>query len=183
MNKTVGNVTLIVYVAVAICVASTQPTWVDDTNSFLSNFVNHELLNLLGVILAITLASVVNIHFEFNKIEERYQREGALKVSRENLKRNTTVLIALFLIAVALVIVKPLVAVGSVGQALTNMGALMIVLWHVLILISLTQLAFAIPPDIRPQPEAPTPPAEPVAVAKAAVSSRPKKTTARKAAQ
>jgi hypothetical protein len=75
VNKTVGNVTLIVYVAVAICVASTQPHWVDDSNPFLKNFVNHELLNLLGVILAITLASVVNIHFEFNKIEERTKKK------------------------------------------------------------------------------------------------------------
>jgi hypothetical protein len=84
------------------------------------------------------------------------------------------VLIALFLIGVALVIVKPLVAAGSVGQALTNMAALMIVLWHVLILISLTQLAFAIPPDIRPETAS-----EP-AQTKPGVSPKPKRTAARK---
>lgn len=148
--RVVGYVSLIVFVAVAICIAAAQPHWISDANPFLRNFVNHEFLNLLGVILAITLASVVNVHFEFNKIEERYQREGALQKSRANLTKNTNFLIGLFLVAVLLVVAKPLIAHGDMGEALVNAGALFIVLWHVLILISLTRLAFAIPPDIRP---------------------------------
>lgn len=157
--RIVGYVSLIVFAAVAVCIVAAQPVWLSDANPFLRNFVNHEFLNLLGVILAITLASVVNVHFEFNKIEERYQRAGALQTSRANLRKNTNFLIGLFLVAVLLVVVKPLVAAGDAGEALVNSGALFIVLWHVLILISLTRLAFAIPPDIRPtvqeNPEAP----------------------------
>ena len=148
--RIIGYVSLIVFAAVSICVAATQPHWTSDSNPFLRNFVNHEFLNLLGVILAITLASVVNVHFEFNKIEERFQQAGALQTSRANLRKNTNFLIGLFLVAVLLVVVKPLVTAGDTGEALVNSGALFILLWHVLILVSLTRLAFAIPPDIRP---------------------------------
>ena len=76
MTRPIAYVLLTVFAAAGLVVVAARPEWASDQNSFLRNFVTHEFLSLLGVILAITLASVANIHLEFNKIEERYQRVG-----------------------------------------------------------------------------------------------------------
>ena len=152
MSRILGYSTLIAFAAGSVAIVASRPDWVSDQNGFLKNFVNHEFLSLLGVILAITLASVANIHFEFNKIEEQQQKIFLVK-SRQNLKKNTFWLIGLFCAAVALVTVKPIVCGGAVAEGIINLGAVMIVLWHVLILLSLTQLAFVIGPVIKPAQE------------------------------
>jgi hypothetical protein len=56
-----------------IC-AVAQPSLLADSNGFLLNFVNQELLAILGIIMTITLASAASLHLEFNKIEEKYQK-------------------------------------------------------------------------------------------------------------
>lgn len=148
MSKTLFYLILVVFAATSIVLVAVRPDWVSDQNTFLRDFVNHEFLNLLGVILAITLASVANMHLEFNKIEERFQRAGLSK-SRQNIKKAAYWLIGLFVAGVTVVTLKPLFGQGAVGEGVANMAALLIVLWHVLILIILTQLVFAIPPHIK----------------------------------
>lgn len=148
MSRPLAYGILVVFGALGIVLAATRPEWVSDHNRFLAGFVTHELLGLLGVILAITLASISSIHLEFNKIEERHGKRGLSK-SRKNLSKSAYWLIALFVIAVVVVILKPLLCDNPAAQALMNMAALLILLWHVLILISLTQLVFAIEPDIK----------------------------------
>lgn len=147
MSRTLSYVTLICFAAVSVVIVATRPSWVSDENDFLRGFVNHEFLNLLGVILAITLASVASIHLEFNKIEEKYERAG-LTLSRANLKKNALWLIGLFVAGVLVVAIKPLLSLGATGEGFMNMAAMLIVLWHVLILLSLTNLVFAISPDL-----------------------------------
>lgn len=147
MTKTLGYCLLASFAAMSIAIAAARPEWVSDDNTFMKNFVNHELLALLGVILAITLASIASIHLEFNKIEERYKKRGLTK-SRANLRQNAYWLISLFATAVAIVATKPVMCGGAVSQALANMSGMLILLWHLLILISLTQLVFSISADI-----------------------------------
>ncbi|WP_415279882.1 hypothetical protein [Brucella sp. BZ] len=125
-----------------------SPQYISDNNQFLKNFVNHEFLNILGVILAITLASVANIHLAFNRIEERFNKKNGLVKSRQNLKKAACWLIALFIIGGIIVIAKPVAISGDVSEALFNSASLVVLLWHVLILISLTELVFRIEPEI-----------------------------------
>jgi hypothetical protein len=149
MSKTLGYCLLALFAAMSVAIAASRPEWVSDENAFMKSFVNHELLALLGVILAITLASIASIHLEFNKIEERYNKVGLTK-SRANLKSNAYWLISLFSAAVVVVATKPILSGGVVAQALANMFGMLILLWHLLILISLTKLVFSITADIRP---------------------------------
>lgn len=155
MGRALSYAILVVFAAASVAVIAARAEWLGDANGFLKNFVNHEFLNLLGVILAITLASVANIHLEFNKIEERYQREG-LGQSRRNLHKNTRWLIGLFCVAVVIVTVKPLLGDTQTASAFANMAAMLILLWHILLLVSLTNLVFSIPADIK-KGEAPPP--------------------------
>lgn len=147
MTRPLAYSILAFFAAMSVAVVACRPDWVSDQNVFLKDFVGNNFLSLLGVILAITVASVANVHLEFNKIEEKYQKIGLSK-SRQNLRKLTYWLISLFLAGVILVVIKPVAAYEPTGQATFNMIALFIVLWHVLILISLTQLVFAIEPDV-----------------------------------
>lgn len=143
MGRSIAYGILIAFTAMTIAIAAARPDWISDQNAFLKSFIGQDILNLLGVILAITLASVASIHLEFNKIEERYQKRG-LKNSRSNLRSSAFSLIALFVVAVMLVTTKPLVNNGPVSEGLINMGCMLILVWHILILIDLMHLVFAI---------------------------------------
>lgn len=148
MNRCTGYTILFVTMVALIIISIVEPKYLSDKNEFLKNFVNHEFLNILGVILAITLASVANIHLAFNRIEEKYRKKGALVKSRGNLKKATYWLIALFIVGGIVVIIKPVATSSDVSVAIFNSISLVILLWHVLILIVLTELVFCIEPEI-----------------------------------
>ena len=146
MTKSIAYCALIVSSGVVIIIAVYSPTMLSDNNSFLRDFVNHEFLNVLGVILAITLASAAQLHLTFNRIEERYKQRGLTK-TRARLHQAAYWLIGLFLIAVVFVITKPIIAHTYALQSLFNGGAAIILLWNALILIGITQATFAIKAD------------------------------------
>lgn len=148
MSRALGYAILGLCVATLSCIAAARPHWLSDANPFLESFVGAELLGLLGVILAITLASIASIHLEFNKIEEKAGRRG-LQASRRNVTKAAHWLIGLFIVGFALVVVKPLITFSETAEAVVNGASLLIVVWHVLILINLTQIIFAIDPDIQ----------------------------------
>ncbi|MCZ7910641.1 hypothetical protein O9X94_15050 [Agrobacterium leguminum] len=148
MSKSLSYIILFVSAVGMTVVSVIAPDYLSDNNSFLKGFINENILNMLGVILAITLASVANIHLAFNRIEEKYERPGALSGSRQNLKKSAYWLIGIFISGCIVVTIKPLAAVTPVGQALFNSAALEMLIWHVLILISLTELVFHIGPEV-----------------------------------
>lgn len=150
MNKTISYCALIVCAGVVAVLAAAAPSVLsDDKNSFLKNFVNHELLGTLGVILAITLASIAQLHLAFNKIEEEFQRAGGLSRTRRSVHTAAYWLISLFVIAIALVVIKPIVAHEAWSQTIVNGAAILVLVWNVLILIDIMRTAFAIKPTIR----------------------------------
>lgn len=148
MSRTVGYCALMVTATIVVVLAIGAPTVLGDTNnSFLKGFVNHELLAVLGVILAITLASAGQIHLTLNSIEERLGLPGAtFHRTRAGVRSSAYWLIGLFLMAVLLVVLKPLLARHDWSETLFNGAALVVLLWTALILISLTELIFAIKP-------------------------------------
>ncbi|WSH28018.1 hypothetical protein U8P75_04435 [Rhizobium beringeri] len=79
MGRAVAYGILLAFTAMTIAVAAARPDWISDQNTFLKGFIGQDILNLLGVILAITLASVANIHLQFNHIEERYGKRGCAR--------------------------------------------------------------------------------------------------------
>jgi hypothetical protein len=125
------------------------PDILSDQNEFLRGLVNHELLALLGVILAITLASGGQIHLSFNQIEEHYKKPGALAAARRGVKTACFWLLGLFLVAIVIVVLKPLVPEAtSWGRAFLNAAALFIIFWNVLIMVEIVQTVFAITPRV-----------------------------------
>ncbi|WP_271066062.1 hypothetical protein [Caulobacter sp. NIBR1757] len=147
MTRTIAYCCLVVFVGV-VCVASlVSPDILSDRNLFLKNFVNHELLAILSVIVSITLASTSALHLELNKIEERRGRRGFQK-TRAGIRQAAYFLILLLSLAVCLVFLKAGLNPPVPWQAFFNGMALFLLFWNVLILISITQAVFAIAPDI-----------------------------------
>jgi uncharacterized protein YqhQ len=141
---------ILLAVALLVCVmAAYSPGPLSDENSFLRGFVSHELLSVLGVIVTITLASSAQLHLTLNQIEERHQTEHAFLATRSGIRGAAFALIILFVLAVVLVVAKPLLASADWSQTLFNGAALLILVWNILILVSLTEAVFGLKPVMR----------------------------------
>lgn len=148
MTKGMAYGTLLAFGLLAMILMASRPDWASDSNRFLRDFVNHELINVLGITLAVTLASAAQIHLAFNRIEEQHRVRNALEKARRELRQSTYWLISLFVAGVAVVAIKPVASGDSAtAQTFFNMLALFVLLWHVLIMVSLTQLVFTIEPE------------------------------------
>ncbi len=138
---------LIALIAAMVAVAWFRPCWLSDENQFLRGFVNQELLAVLGVVVTITLASAANLHLELNRLEDEY--EERFPEARWANRSYAYLLIWLFILAIFLVVCKPIFASSPFEQALFNGAAIMIVLVNVLSLMDLTGAIFQIPSKRR----------------------------------
>lgn len=126
-------------------ISCAQPQWLSDQNGFLKGFVNHELLAVLGVIVTITLASAASLHLELNRLEDTTSEE--FSEARFATRAYAYLLIALFAFALALVVLKPLLAANEHWEAAFNGAAIWIISLNILAWIDLTGAVFAIPSD------------------------------------
>ena len=148
MTRSISYCLLIAALTVVVVCTVMRPDLLSDHNEFLAHFVNQELLALLVIIMTITLASAANLHLEFNKIEERYKKRGLTK-TRHGVRQGAYFLIWLVSFSIVIVVLKPILADGAALQSAFNGAALVVLLWNVLILVELTQLAFSIQPEIE----------------------------------
>lgn len=143
------TITALVTLIIALAIASAaSPCWLsDDGNSFLKNFVNHEFLSFLGVIVTITLASAASLHLEFNRLED--STEEGFEEARGAVKAYAIMLMVLFAAAFLLVIFKPIFGERPTWSAAFNSSAIVIVTLNMLALADLTLTVFKIPADRR----------------------------------
>ena len=69
----------VLLIATIIC----KPGWISDDNAFLRDFVSEYFLSVLGVILAISVPSMAQIHLSLNRIEESRGIESFQEVRAE----------------------------------------------------------------------------------------------------
>lgn len=124
-------------------ISCAHPQWLSDNNAFLKGFVNHELLAVLGVIVTITLASAASLHLELNRLEDATNEN--FSEARTATKAYAYLLIALFALALVLVVLKPLLAINAHLEAAFNGTAIWIITINILSLMDLTGAVFAIP--------------------------------------
>lgn len=133
---------LFILISLVIC----RPTWIGDENGFMKEFVNHEFLNVLGVILAITLASLAQAHLSLNKIEERHGK-AVLDRTRSEVKEAASYLIWLFIAGFAVVFAKPLPEGALVGP-IFNAASIFILGFYLMVLYDVTIAVFSIRADV-----------------------------------
>lgn len=149
MNKTVAQCTVISFIAVWIILSVAAPWVLSDGNALLASFISQGgFISFLGVVVTITLASAANLHLELNKMEEKIQKRIFAK-TRISLKKSAFWLIGMLVIGIVLASTKSLVCSTETAQSFFNGACLLIVLFNVLVLIDLTQTAFALEPSIK----------------------------------
>lgn len=115
----------------------------DEGNGFLKNFVNHEFLAFLGVVVTITLASAASLHMELNRLEDAADKEfpetrGAVRVSAYSL-------IVLLTAGFCIVLTKPFIEGSEMMTSLWNSSAIIVVVFNIFVLADLTMTVLAIP--------------------------------------
>jgi hypothetical protein len=144
VSKAITWPTLIGLLVVLLVISIDSPHILSDSgNAFLKGFVNQELLALLGVIVAITLTTTGNLHFELNKLQDLTGHP--FTKTRQSVRWSAYSLILLFIGGAALVIVKPLVGAGDTATAVCNSLAIVIILFNALVLTDLTVTTFKLP--------------------------------------
>jgi len=142
---------IILVAFILFCAVSTVsvPTFLAE-NIFLQGFINHEILALLAIILAITFASVANIHLALNRIimrtvgrkKERGQ-QASQKVRRE-VNSNAWLLFWAFIVCVISLIVKGSMPDHTYIVSAMNGVALAVLLLNVLVFYDIYRAIFAI---------------------------------------
>lgn len=127
--------------ASAITVVS-FPWVLSDQNDFLKQFMNHEFLSFMGVVVTITLASTANIHISLRRKEETLGDDSLFAGTRARVKSSAFSLIWAMFFSVLLVVVKPLLPPNIYLEALANAAGLAIILWGILIILDITKLSF-----------------------------------------
>ena len=122
-------------------------------NHFLENFINHGLLNILAIVMTVTAASAANLHFVFNRAEETINQPGYFRSARKEIIGGVYWLIALFLAAVIVLILRSHFIENVVAVSFLNGFGLLILLINVLVLVDVNSTVFAIPPLSPPSDE------------------------------
>lgn len=145
MNRTIAVCVLIAWVALWLTLAAAAPWVLSDQNSFLKGFVNEEFLSFMGVIVTITLASAANLYIELNKLEDRVDKP-IFRSTKRHVRHSAFTLIGALVSALVVVVLKPLLICGRSSEALVNGVAVTTIIISVMVLIDLTQAAFALDP-------------------------------------
>jgi hypothetical protein len=114
---------------------------IGDKNDFLKNFINHELLNTLGFMMAILISTCVIINENLNKIDEKFKVD-AFKDTRKALTRHVFGSVVCFLVCFSLVLMKP--GLPEYWRAVVNSLGVSSVIYfsYSLLDVALTSLAF-----------------------------------------
>lgn len=143
MGRIISSAIIVVLIAMILWTRCYKPEIISDDNSFLKDFVNQELLSVLGVVVTITLASAASLHLELNRIED-VSGENFIEARRAT-KSYAYLLLLLFTLALGIVVFKPVVANTDSIEALLNGFSILIVIMNIMALADLTTAVFEIP--------------------------------------
>ncbi|MBB2174228.1 hypothetical protein [Gluconacetobacter asukensis] len=133
---------VLLFVSLSLMVVSVSAPWVlCDKNTFLLNFVNHEMLGFLGITVTITLASGATLFLDLNKMEEKIGK-NIFKKSKLAIRNSCYCLIILLAASVVLVTIKPLTPDTEICRSLFNSMALIIVFANIGIMFDITSMVF-----------------------------------------
>lgn len=119
-----NKVIIVAVAAVLTCVVTYRPDWLAD-NSFLDEFISHEILALFAVVLTVTLASVANIHLAINRmIVQSFRQDPKAQMLASEIKTeirdNCRIIFVSFFLALTALIVKGLIPDEPVHVAIVN---------------------------------------------------------------
>jgi hypothetical protein len=140
---------LVVAIGAVLLIIFSGSKILSDDNKFFGEFVSHEFLSFISVVVTITLASAANIHIELNRIEEKIQKKIFINV-RASLKKSAYYLVFILMASVFLVALKPVLAENDIFiHSIFNSFAIFLILFCTLTLLDITSAAFSIPSIVK----------------------------------
>lgn len=119
----------------------------DQGNKFLADFLDNDLLAVLGFITAVGNAATLNIFLHLNKLED--ESDFKPRRVRGSLKNSATSLVYVFLVAFVVVSVKPILPSDQRWEAFANTVGICCVFFSLSVLRDLTITVFHIPTKKR----------------------------------
>jgi len=117
-------------------------------NGFLDEFVNHEYINVLAVIVTVSLVSVTQIHLEYSRIERRFDVR-VFAEARRTINLGALLLTGMLLLAFVISFVRALTMVNEndVFLSLVHSSALLTVVTAVFIMYDLVRVVYVLASD------------------------------------
>jgi len=126
---------LIAGVTIAIC----RPDFLA-TNSFLVDFVNHEFINVLAVMVTVSLVSAVQIHLEYTRIERRFGKK-VFGIPRNKINLTAFILVFLLIAAFPIAFLKSEFAGDNTVLSILFVISLLAILEAIFIMYDLVKTA------------------------------------------
>lgn len=124
---------LVAGVTVSIC----RPDFLSE-NNFLIDFVNHEFINVLAVMVTVSFVSVVQIHLEYTRIERRFKKR-VFSVARSKVNLSAAILVALMILAFPISFLKSEFEGSGMALSIIFVASLMCILEAIFIMYDLIQ--------------------------------------------
>jgi hypothetical protein len=135
---------LVFFILAAVSVTCFDRSVFSDENYFLRDFLDNDLLSVLGFVTAVTLASAANIHLQLNALE--MQRGVHFSSTKNGLRKSALTLILAFFFSLVVVVLKPIFHSNEWAQISFNIAALTMVLVCLEVLWDITCTTFKISP-------------------------------------
>jgi hypothetical protein len=104
-------------------------------NQFLVDFVNHEYINVLAVIVTVSMVSVVQIHLEYTRIERHFKMK-VFGYARRTVNSSAAILVFLLAFAFVVSFMRAQVSDDLVSVSMAHTIALLTILEGMFIMLS-----------------------------------------------
>jgi hypothetical protein len=138
-------ITLIVFAALFVGLAVCSPSTLAQ-NKFLDEFVNHEYINVLAVIVTVSLVSVTQIHLEYSRIERRFKTR-VFQDARRTVNLGALLLTSMLVLAFVISFVRAEVSEDLLMLSIVHGAALLTVLTSVFIMYDLVRVVYVLAAD------------------------------------
>lgn len=140
--RPVQFISLLIFGALLVAVSVCSPDTLAK-NQFLDEFVNHEYINVLAVIVTVSLVSVTQIHLEYSRIERRFDIR-VFAEARRTINLGALILTSMLLLAFLVSFVRAEVVADPVQLSLAHGASLLTVLTAVFIMYDLVRTVYVL---------------------------------------
>ncbi|PCH94667.1 MAG: hypothetical protein COB84_07270 [Rhodobacteraceae bacterium] len=137
--KTIPSISVILVFISLVTVSVIRPIILSQ-NVFLIEFVKHEYVNFLAVVVTVSILTVVQIHNEYTRIE-RANKLRVFEVPRQSINTSAFMLIASLVAAFVISFLVPTFSENNIATSILFSFALTSILHNIFIMYDLVQTA------------------------------------------
>lgn len=143
--KTIYIVSVIVLLGVCTTISVCRPDIIGG-NKFLNDFVEHDILGIVGLMMTIAIPSIATIHIWFNELEVK-SRSRIFGSARHEINSDALFLIWIFLILLVLLFLRSSFSTHQMVVSLSNGFAMVLLFCSVLTLLDILRVIKSLTPD------------------------------------